>query len=271
MTKTFIAALLLSGLALSAAAAAAAADRDGDWNLRIKQEGKGLTIHWGGTHHYGDHNSKLKGSGVLVDKVRAVAVFSRVRVDGPIDVRMSQAAADELRVQADDNIEPLIETRVEGDTLVVGLKPHSGFDCRNEPRVNIAFKALQSLQMKGSGDVRLDRLKADSFNLNITGSGDLHMGLVELRELNASLSGSGDLEVAGRADAQNWSLSGSGDVSARALSGKTVKAHLSGSGDMDLGVSEQLDAKLSGSGDLSYAGRPKVSKSVTGSGELNGY
>lgn len=259
---------LIGALGLALICMGAHADKD--WTLRIKQEAKGLTVHWGGQQHYGERGSRLKGSGVWVDKQRAVAAFSKLRVDGPIDVRLSQAAADEVRVQADDNIEPLIETRVEGDTLVLGLKAGAGFDCRQTPHIVVSARQLQGLQIRGSGDVQLDRLKADSFSLSVSGSGDLQVGLLEVRELTAQLSGSGDVQVAGRAEQQVWTISGSGDVSARALSGKSARVHLSGSGDMDLGVTEQLDAKLSGSGDLHYAGRPRVTQSVSGSGEISG-
>ena len=239
-----------------------------EWVLKVKREANELALSLSGTHHYGSGANRIKGSGQLVDKARAVSPFSRVRLDGPVDVVLSPADQESLRVQADDNLEALVSTRVDGDTLVIGLQPGHSLSSKNPLRVRVAFRQLQGLQVKGSGDAQIDSLKGDRFELALSGSGDVRIGLAELKELRATLSGSGDLELAGRAEQQDWTLSGSGDVNAASLSGQRVRATLSGSGDLRLGVSQDLDASLSGSGDLSYAGRPQLKSRVSGSGEL---
>lgn len=241
---------------------------DQEWVLRIKKEAQNLSINLGGTHIYGSGKDRIKGSGVVVEKARAVAAFNRVRLDGPVDARLTPAPEASVKVSADDNIEPLVTTVVEGETLVIGVKPGSSFVSRQPVRVWVDFKTLQALQVRASGDAQVDRVKADRFHLDISGSGDVDIGLLEVGELSARLSGSGDLQLAGRADRQAWELSGSGDVSAAALSGQKAHARLSGSGDLRLGVCQELDATLSGSGDLTYSGRPAVKSQVSGSGEL---
>jgi Putative auto-transporter adhesin, head GIN domain len=248
--------------------ATTAAAEEQEWVLRIKKEAQQLAISVGGSTSYGSSANRIKGSGLKVEKARSVAAFSRVRLDGPVDAQLTPATEPGLRVQADDNLEPLVETRVDGDTLVIGIKDGSSFSTRNPLRVLVGFKSLESLQLRGSGDATLDRLKGERLALELSGSGDLRVGLLELRELTARLSGSGDVRAAGRADQQDWELSGSGDVDADSLSGQRVRARLSGSGDLSLGVAQELDASLSGSGDLRYAGRPQLKSRVSGSGEL---
>lgn len=259
--------LVLMALAATFATSAALAG-DSDWRLRIKKEADGWTASFSGPMDYGSSRNRVRGSGVRVEKVRSLAAFSQLRIDGPFDVKLSQAGSDQATVVADDNIEPLIETVVEGDALVVRMRRDAGFTTRSVPVVRVGARALQSIAIHGSGDLGVDSFKADSLGLNIDGSGDAHFGLVELKELNVSIGGSGDVRLAGRAEQQNWRISGSGDVDARALAGRAAKASLSGSGDVDLGVTEQLDVQLSGSGDLSYAGRPQLRQSVSGSGEI---
>ena len=261
--RKFATALLMFGSLLGAARA-----EEQEWVLRIKKEAQQVAITLGGSTHYGHGHQRTKGSGVVVEKARSVAAFTKVRLDGPVDARLVAAEQSAVRVRADDNIEPLVTTAVEGDTLVIGIQPGSGFSTRNPVRVQVDFKQLQSLQIRGSGDAELDRLKADRFQLELSGSGDLRIGLLEAKLLQAQLSGSGDLQLAGKADEQDWELSGSGDASAASLSGQRVKARLSGSGDLRLGVSQELDAALSGSGDLAYAGRPALKSRISGSGEL---
>lgn len=261
--RSLLSALLLLGLTVSAARA-----EEQEWVLRIKNEAKHLSVTVGQTTMYGSGSARVKGSGQWVERARAVAPFSRVRVDGPVDVRLAQSASEGVKVGADDNLEPLVTTAVEGDTLVVGIKPGSAFSTRQPLRVAVDFKDLQGLEMRGSGDASLDRLKGDRLRVQVSGSGDLTVGLLELREFSVSMSGSGDLAVAGQVEVLDLQVSGSGDVSAGSLGARQAKVQLSGSGDARLGVSQELDAQLSGSGDLRYAGRPRVKSQVSGSGEL---
>ncbi len=242
---------------------------DNDWHLHIKKEADGWTARLSGPIEYGSGKHRLRGSGVKVEKQRALAAFTSLRIDGPFDVRLTQAGSDQATVVADDNIEPLVETVVEGDTLVVRLKRDAGFTTRLSPTVRVDARALQAVTINGSGDLSAERFKADRLALRVEGSGDVALGLVELKELNVDIHGSGDVRVAGRAEQQQWKVHGSGDVDATALSGRAARVELHGSGDVSLGVTEQLDARLSGSGDLSYAGRPQLRQSVTGSGEIH--
>ena len=260
-------ALLTLAIALTASAAFAG---DNDWRLRIKKEADGWTASFNGPMDYGSGGkNRLRGSGVKVEKVRALGAFTKLRIDGPFDVTLTQAAADQATVVADDNIEPLVETAIEGDVLVIRMKRDAGFTTRRAPTVRLDARALQAIYVSGSGDLGSERFKADSLKLDVSGSGDVQFGLVEVKDLNVSISGSGDVRMAGRADQQSWSINGSGDVDARSLGGRTAKVSINGSGDVALGVTEQLDAQLSGSGDLSYGGRPQLRQSVSGSGEIH--
>jgi hypothetical protein len=254
---------------LAAFAASAAATGEDDWKLRIKKEADGWSASFSGPVQYGSGHNRIKGSGVRVEKTRALGAFSKLRIEGPFDVKLTQAGSDQVTVVADENIEPLVETTVEGDSLVVRMKRDAGFTTRSAPVVRVDARVLQAATVNGSGDLTVERLKGESFSLHVAGSGDVHVGLVELKDLSVSISGSGDVRLAGRAEQQSWTLSGSGDVDARALAGRTAKVSVNGSGDVALGVTEQLDVQLSGSGDLSYAGRPQLRQSVSGSGEIH--
>jgi hypothetical protein len=261
--------ILLTAALAALSCTAALADNSNDWQLQVKKQANGWTANFSSAQSYGPAGKRIQGSGKLVEKARNIAAFTKLRLEGPMTVRLTQAGADAAKVAADDNIEPMIETLIEGDTLVLRMQAGAAFTTRNPPTVLVDSKNLQSISLKGSGDVSMERFKGDSLTLNLTGSGDIRLGLLELRELSATLIGSGDLQAAGRAETQNWTLNGSGDVDARSLSGRSIKASLHGSGDLSLGVADTLEADLNGSGDLSYAGRPQLRQSVKGTGEIS--
>lgn len=260
----------LALLALAAVLASSSAFAgDNDWRLRIRKESDGWSANLSSSMDYGSGRNRVRGSGVRVEKVRALAAFTKLRIDGPVDVMLTQAGSDQATVFADDNIEPMVETAVEGDTLVVRMKHDASFTTRRSPSVRIDARALKAVSVSGSGDLSTERFKGDALALDVSGSGDVQLGLVELKDFSVSISGSGDVRVAGKADQQSWNVSGSGDVDARSLSGRAAKVDINGSGDVSLGVTEQLDVHLSGSGDLSYGGRPQLRQSVSGSGEIH--
>ena len=260
---------LILGAALLASACAQA-DGGKEWNIRIKQDGdSSWSFNIDGPMDYGAAGNRIQGSGTRVERSRSIAPFTKLKLEGSLDVRVSQAAADAVRINADDNVEPLIESRVEGDTLVIRLLPGAGFRTKHAPTVAVDARTLRAIALNGSGDLSLDRFKGEALSLAMSGSGDVHIGQIDVLDLAVDMRGSGDLRVSGNAQKQSWTMAGSGDVDARRLDGRTVSARLRGSGDIDVGQSDTLDVEIDGSGDLSYAGRPQLHSRVNGSGDVN--
>jgi len=216
----------------------------------------------------GDANT-VNGSGHEVDVARKVGPFTVLRLDSSIDVHARQGAAASVSVHADDNIEPLVETAVEGDALVVRLRKGASFRANHNVVVNVVFTTLTAAQQHGSGDLSIDRLSAPKFESTIAGSGDLRIDNAQLGTFALSIAGSGDVVLAGSADDARIGIAGSGDVDARHLATRRVSVSISGSGDAHVNASESVDARVAGSGDVSYSGHPReVQRRVSGSGSV---
>ncbi|MGB3429513.1 MAG: head GIN domain-containing protein [Burkholderiaceae bacterium] len=219
------------------------------------------------------NGERIKGSGRIVEDRRALAGFVAVHLNGPINVELKASDRDGVMVRTDDNIAPLIETRVTGGerpALEIGLTSGASFRTARTPVVVVEFRALSELVMRGSGDIRADRLTAEDFALSMSGSGDLRIDTLQATRLAAVLSGSGDLIVSGgRADDQAYRLSGSGDVSAGRVEGRRVQVSISGSGDAVVNASETLEAAISGTGDIAYRGNARVTQRIRGTGSVH--
>jgi hypothetical protein len=218
--------------------------------------------------HAGFAGDRIAGSGRIVEESRALAGFSALKVSGGVDVELRASARESVTVRADDNVVPLIETRVEGTTLVIGPARGASFGTRRRPRVLVEFVRLGELTVAGAGDVRADRVRGDILAVSVAGSGDVRIDSLDVNSLGAMLAGSGDFIGAGRADQQGFRIRGSGDVRARDLVGRTVKVSIAGSGDALVHATEELDVAIAGSGDVVYRGAPKVTKSIAGSGSV---
>jgi hypothetical protein len=190
----------------------------------------------------------LTGSGRSVTEDRAVAGYTGIALSLPGRVEVVQGAVEGIRITADDNVLPQIESVVEGGILK--LRFRNRFDSVNNARIRVIVnaKTIESLAVAGSGDIHATALTA--------------------RRLAVNVAGSGDVKVAGHAESLEASIAGSGDLDAGKLDAQRVKVSVAGSGDAVVWARQALKVSVAGSGDIRYYGDPAVDRSVVGSGSV---
>ena len=187
------------------------------------------------------------GSGAAAKDSRQVAAFEALRVDGAFAVEVEVGPAPGVRVEADDDIVPLITTEVDGDALVISAR--QSMHTTGEIKVWVTTPRLVAVEHSGSGSVQVRGITGERFA--------------------ASLRGSGSIELTGRVDALAAKLDGSGSLVAVGLVASSATIELAGSGSAEVNASEQLTADVSGSGSVRYMeGAKNVTRNVHGSGSV---
>ena len=223
--------------------------------------GCGFTFSLGG--------NAVQGSGNLSSESRPVSGFDQIVLNGSGDAQISQGDSESLKIEAEDNILPLITSEVQNGKLVIGLKNNTSISTLRGIRYTITVKSLKGLELNGSGNVTLGSLQADSLGLVIRGSGNVTTGTLQGKQLNVQSSGSGDFNInGGKVDSQSINMSGSGDFTAPDLESQSAAVTIAGSSSVTLWAKGTLNLSISGSGDVSYYGSPTVSKSISGSGSI---
>jgi hypothetical protein len=195
-------------------------------------------------------NNFVNGSGKIASEDRDVSGFSSVRVDGIGEVTVTIGDTESVVVETDDNLLPIIETKVSGKTLVIKTQQGSDVHPTKDVKITITMKSFDGAEINGSG------------NINVSG--------VTRGDINLSIGGSGNITVKGTADTVQSTLKGSGNIISDGLQTRQATVRLSGSGNITVFASERLDAVVSGSGTVKYAGNPaKVEQSVPGSGSIS--
>ena len=216
----------------------------------------------------GGSGGRVEGSGKVVDEERSLAGFRRIVAQGPLDVRVRAADADRVVVHADDNIAPLIETAVQGGALVIGVRAGASFRTQTKVQVRVQARRLEGVIVRGSGDVRVDRVEAEVFEATLQGLGDIAVESLQANAVAVSLAGKGDIRAKGTAGSLGVVLDGSGDVHCADLVAQQVAVRIRGSGDVRVHATEELIVDVDGSGDVHYRGTPKITKSIRGSGSV---
>lgn len=210
----------------------------------------------------------VRGDGDVVTRTRTVPAFRRVELSTALDLEVTEGPAQSVAVTIDGDLEPLVETRVEGDKLIVDsrepLRP------RGSGRVTVTVPVLEALDLAGSGNVRIAGAEAPrEVRLGLEGSGNLSW-TGKAGKLRLELSGSGDVRLAGATDRLEVAITGSGDVDSGALRARDAALSIAGSGDIRAALDGgALSAAIDGSGDIDWTGTGQVvSAAVSGSGAI---
>jgi hypothetical protein len=228
------------------------------------------TTHVAGTVVVGS-GDRISGSGHVIEVSRTPGSFSALRINGPIDVQLKASDRELVTVSFDDNLINLVETQIipgSPAVLDIGIAKGAAFRSSAGPKVVIEFKNLSELSLRGSGDLRADRVRGPMLAVSISGSSDIRINELDVDVLGVAIAGSGDFRAAGRAAEQGYSIAGSGDILVPEVAGKVVKVRIAGSGDARVNAEESLEVTIAGSGDVFYRGKPAIIKKIAGSGNL---
>lgn len=216
-----------------------------------------------------DRGRRVRGNGNITTQQRSLSGFRGVESEGSFDIFLSTDSNFSVRIEADENILPIIETTIERGNLKIGTD--WGYSLRPSRPVKIYVSApvFNAARTSGSGNIAGNTsIHADGdLDLGVSGSGNIDLK-IEATNVSADISGSGSIKLAGTAKSLRGSIAGSGDIRAAELRTSTSKFSIAGSGNASVHADEQLDADIAGSGDVRYSGNPKLSTQIAGSGSV---
>lgn len=208
----------------------------------------------------------MKGSGVSSTQHREPGMFTGIRTRGSIEVTL-QEGPPSVRIQADDNIIPYVQTTVNGDLLTIDFE--NGICVNGRVRAIVSAPSVHMLSVEGSGNITgTAPFAPTSLSLSITGSGNISLTGTTTTTVSVSITGSGNASVSGTATSLNALISGSGNIRAFNLPVDDATVSIHGSGNAEVHATQHLSASITGSGNIVYMGNPTLSTTITGSGRV---
>ncbi|KXK57266.1 MAG: hypothetical protein UZ07_CHB004000764 [Chlorobi bacterium OLB7] len=225
----------------------------------------------------------IEGNGEVTSQSRTLEPFHSIVVEGSMDVRLAQGGEQQLKLQAEENLLPIITTTVENGVLTISST--ESYCTTKGVTVFATMPEVRSVAIEGSGDVTAEgTIVAGSgagastgaganpatgkLTFSIDGSGSINAP-VQAGELRVSIGGSGDVFLKGSSKAFTAEINGSGDIAAGELLTEQCHVAINGSGDASVQATHELHVEINGSGDVAYAGNPPVLRTnINGSGDV---
>ena len=199
-----------------------------------------------------------------------VSGFTGVNLAGSDDVDVRVGTG--FSVRAEGPAAELARMRIvrEGDTLRVDRKPNTGLGWTDNRgvKVFVTMPRIVAAEIRGSGNMTVDRIEGVGFDGVVTGSGNLKIAALATTQAKLSARGSGDISAAGTVDRLAVDLTGSGDIAARGLKARGAAVSLRGSGDIDVAVVGSASVALAGSGDVDLGSQARCTINKSGSGDV---
>jgi hypothetical protein len=206
-------------------------------------------------------------------ETRAVdARVVRVKLDGVINLKLSQGAVPSLRIIGDDRQVGKVTAVQAGDTLQLDTDtPHIKVN-RASVRAELVLPHLRELVSEGVGTTEVSGFSGDDIDITLDGAGSMKI-VSAFRRLKANLGGVGSMHVwVADSDAVDLDLQGAGYVTIGGRS-KTLRASLGGLGGLNAQQfqADSVDIDLSGLGNATVNARTNANLHLSGLGSVTVY
>jgi hypothetical protein len=209
-----------------------------------------------------------RGSGNVVSQTRDVSSFHAIEVDYPARVLIKQGAQESVKIEAEDNLLPDLNTQVRNGVLNISYKRHGArhVNPTKPVKITIVARELEDVEFTSAGELTINDLKSDELDVSLSGAGNLELNDILVKSLHVSLSGAGSMTASGTADRLDMNISGFGDFKGGDLHSKNALVNISGAGSATVWVDSDLTAQVSGAGSVDYYGSASVTKQISGVG-----
>ncbi|KAF2514229.1 head GIN domain-containing protein [Flavobacterium foetidum] len=211
----------------------------------------------------------IEGSGNVTTEKRIVhGDFKNVKVSNAIDVVIEQSDSTEITVEADDNLQNEIITKVENGTLKIECK-FSSFRNITMKKVTVKMPIIDKLEASSASTITTKNLiTGENISLETSSAATMDVD-IESDNISLESSSGSSISAEGKALRIKSSASSGANINADKLLANDVDAHASSGGSVNVHAIVSLKAEASSGGSINYSGSPKtVEKSAKSGGSV---
>ena len=189
-------------------------------------------------------NNGVRGNGIVVTEQRSAnESFNSIEVSTGIDLFLTQSDNVSISVQADENIQELIITEIENNTLKIYLDKNTHHVASKKVIVN--FIAIERIRASSGSDVlSTNTLKIPSLDLSTSSGSEIELS-VETNRINSSSSSGSILTLEGRTREFVGNSSSGSQLNASKLSSEFCEVKAYSGSDLSVKCLEEFNANAS--------------------------
>ena len=207
------------------------------------------------------------GSGNLINQTKEVNGVNQVSLNGVGTIILQQGDQESLTIEAEDNILPHIQSKVEGNKLIISYDTNTPTPTK-DVKFYLTVKDMNTIGISGAGKIQSTGFNTKTMSISMSGAGDGNLAGLTLEKLTVSISGAGKMILEGKATEQTVTISGAGNYEAKELATETTTINIDGAGKGTVNVGKVLNAMINGAGNLNYLGTPQINQQISGGGSV---
>ncbi|KUJ63889.1 hypothetical protein AR687_01495 [Flavobacteriaceae bacterium CRH] len=212
----------------------------------------------------------IEGSGNVTTEKRIVqGDFKNIKVSNAIDLVIEQSDNYEVVVEADDNLQKDIVTKVENGTLIVRCK-FSSFRNVTMKKVIVKMPTIEKLDASSAASINSkNTIQGENIELESSSAANINVN-AESDNIVATASSGSVINVQGKALKIQTKASSGSSIEAGKLFANEVDADVSSGGSTEVHPILSLKAEASSGGSINYNTVPKtIEKKSSSGGSIN--
>jgi Putative auto-transporter adhesin, head GIN domain len=215
-----------------------------------------------------DFGTGEKGNGKLTTEVRNIKEdFSSVDVGAGIEVVLEQSKDKFVSVEAESNLQKLIDTKVENGVLII--EPNESINATKTIKVTIRMPKIEGLEASiGSAIKGIGAFKGDSISIDASSAAAVNVNL-KYDNITLDASSGSSINAKGIALKLESSASSGSEIDANELLVNEVDADVSSGGNIQVHPIVKLNGNASSGGNITYNIEPKsITKDESSGGNV---
>jgi hypothetical protein len=105
-----------------------------------------------------EERKRIEGSGNVITRDVAVQSFDELDASGLFNLRLSQGDKEQVKIEAEDNLQELFIVKNEGSKLSISMKKNMNINTKKKMNVYVTFKKLKLMDLSMVGGTYSDEL-----------------------------------------------------------------------------------------------------------------
>jgi hypothetical protein len=201
---------------------------------------------------------KVQGSGNVIIREVSIQPFDELEASGVFELKLFQGTKEQLKIEADDNLQDLFEVQNEGSHLKISMKKNAHYNSKKTMKVYLTFRNIKSMDLAMVGNVSSDeKLNFTELKIDNKSVGNVKLDL-NAQKLDIANNSVGNFTLSGKVENAVIKHNGVGAIRASDLLVQTMDIEAAGVGSAEVNAEKQLKVKDSFLGRVKNKGNATV-------------